>query len=520
MNWNTLIPAPLHIEQKKYQHEGTFPLSSQVTIFSEHAHIAENFARLMANDFKLMLKINLDRSATELESEYTAASLPFILLQNNRDLQTEEYSIRISPGGIKIQAGDRLGFIHAYHTIKQYLLALPLSQDKAEAQVFRLQCAVITDRPAVQWRGAMLDVSRHLFPVAFILHFIDLLALHHLNIFHWHLTDDQGWRIGVPGYPKLLEVAAWRDDMTTESGRYGGYYTEQDIKKVIEHASHRGVTVVPEIDLPGHVSAAIAAYPELSCRKEAIEVPVRHGIYEDVLCAGTPAVYTFIEALVRKVCRLFPSDYLHLGGDECPTARWKECPACGEVMQQHGLHKPQDLQGLLMNYAVQIAEEYDKKIIAWDEVLAVNPDFRPITAVWRDVRYIKDAVATNLQVVVSPSQTGTYLDNKHLDDPNEPGRLGVSTVKDVYTLDIFKDLSDREREFILGGQGNLWTEEIKYGRQVEYMAFPRLSALAENLWLPEAKKDWSRFTEVMKVHLLRLERLGAQPYRGALEQIG
>ena len=515
MDWNTLIPAPLHIEQKNYQHEGTFSLSSQVALLSEHADVAENFANLMVNDFKLMLKNNSDRSAAELESEYTATSIPFILLQNNQDFQTEEYSIRISPSSIKIQAGERLGFIHAYHTIKQYLLALP--QKEVDPQIFPIRCAFIADHPAVQWRGAMLDVSRHLFTAAFIMHFIDLLALHHLNIFHWHLTDDQGWRIGVPGYPKLLEVAAWRDDMTTESGRYGGYYTEQDIKQIIEYAYHRGVTVVPEIDLPGHVSAAIAAYPELSCRKAAIEVPVRHGIFEDVLCAGTPEVYTFIEALVRQVCRLFPSDYLHLGGDECPTARWKECTACGAVMQQQGLHKPQDLQGLLMNYAVQIAEEHNKIIIAWDEVLSVNPDFRPITAVWRNVRYIKDAVAANLQVVVSPSQTGTYLDNKHLNDPNEPGRLGFSTVKDVYTLDIFKDLSDKECNFILGGQGNLWTEEIKYGRQVEYMAFPRLSALAENLWLPEAKKDWPRFTEAIKVHLLRLERLGAQPYRGALE---
>ncbi|MFO7730869.1 MAG: family 20 glycosylhydrolase, partial [Spirochaetia bacterium] len=255
----------------------------------------------------------------------------------------------------------------------------------------------------------------------------------------------------------------------------------------------------------------------LSCRKEAIDVPVRHGIYEDVLCAGTPEVYTFIEALVRQVCRLFPSDYLHFGGDECPTARWEECTACGAVMQQHGLDKPQALQGLLMNHAVQIAEEYDKKIVAWDEVLSVKPDFRPVTAVWRDVKYIKDAVAQNLQVVVSPCQKGTYLDHKHLDNPNEPGRLGVSTVKDVYTLDIFENLSTTERAFILGGQGNLWTEEVKYGRQVEYMAFPRLSALAENLWLPAANKDWTRFTRALGAHLLRLERLGAQPYRGALE---
>jgi len=186
-------------------------------------------------------------------------------------------------------------------------------------------------------------------------------------------------------------------------------------------------------------------------------------------------------------------------------------------MQQHGLDKALYLQGLLMNYAVRIAKKFGKKIITWDEVLSVKPDFRPITAVWRDVRYIKDAVAANLQVVVSPCQTGTYLDHKHLDDPNEPGRLGVSTVKDVYSLDIFENLSIEEQALILGGQGNLWTEEVKYGRQVEYMAFPRLSALAESLWLPAENKNWPRFTEAIKVHLLRLERLGAQPYRGALE---
>ncbi|MFO7730827.1 MAG: family 20 glycosylhydrolase, partial [Spirochaetia bacterium] len=305
MDWNTLIPAPLHIEQND-QHEEAFLLSSQVALLCEDPLIAENLARLMADDFKLMLKINSKRSTAELETEYTTASLPFILLQSTHELQAEEYSMRIRPGSLKIQAGGRPGFIHAYHSIKQYLLALPqesfpqepLIQKTGAPRVFPIRCAVIADRPAVQWRGAMLDVSRHLFPVDFILHFIDLLALHHLNVFHWHITDDQGWRIGVPGYPKLIEVGAWRDDMTTEHGRYGGYYSEEQIRRVVEHAYHRGVTVVPEIDLPGHVSAAIAAYPELSCRKEAIDVPVRHGIYEDVLCAGTPEVYTFIEALV------------------------------------------------------------------------------------------------------------------------------------------------------------------------------------------------------------------------------
>ena len=533
MNWNSLIPLPLRIKAR----EGTFPLSSHTIILCEQDYIAENFALLCAADFNLTLKTRtgpeaqpeahparpeaqpahkkaqLSRPETNPEAQREAH--PLIVLQVHKGMEAEEYSLDISPWTLKIQAGGRAGFLHAYHTIKQYLLSLPPTT--IIEGVFPLKCVEISDSPAVRWRGAMLDVSRHIFPVEFILHFIDLLALHHLNIFHWHLTDDQGWRIGIPGYPKLLEISAWRDDMTTDQGSYGGYYSEKEIGRVVEHAYRRGVTIVPEIDLPGHVASALAAYPHLSCRKEHTDVPVRHGIFEDVLCAGTPEVFPFIEAVVRQVCRLFPSDYIHLGGDECPTARWDECPSCRAVKQQQGFEQTSELQGYLMNHAARIAEEYDKRVIAWDEVLSVRPDFTPITAVWRDACYVKDAIAAGTPVILCPQHHGTYLDHKHRDDPDEPGRLGVSSVKDVYSLDIFHDLTVEERSSILGGQANLWTEELKYGRQVEYMAFPRLSALAENLWLPSNHKKWRRFSASLKTHIERLERLGAQPYRGPLE---
>ncbi len=511
MNWNSIIPLPFRI----VHHDGVFNLSSEAVLLCEQDYIAENFALLCASDFDLILKTRTGRSEDELRAEYLQDTQPFIFLDLNEGMHGEEYSLKISPNSIQIHAGGRIGFIHAYHTIKQYILSLPASS--VEDKIFPLKCVEITDMPETRWRGAMLDVSRHMFPVEFILHYIDLLALHHLNIFHWHLTDDQGWRIAIPGYPKLIEIGAWRDDMTTEHGQYGGYYTEQDIGRVVEHAYRRGVTVVPEIDLPGHVSSAIAAYPHLSCRKEAISVPVRHGIYKDVLCAGTPEVFPFIEAVVRQVCRLFPSDYIHLGGDECPTDRWEECPSCKAMVQQHGFDNPGALQGLLMNHAAKIAQQYDKQIIGWDEVLSVQPGFTPITAVWRDVAYVKDAIAAKAPVVVCPNQRGTYLDNKHVDDPTEPGRLGVATVKDVYTLDIFHDLKIDERSYILGGQGNLWTEEVMYGRQVEYMSFPRLCALAENLWLPANHKKWSRFLKALSTHSERLQRLGAHIYRGPLE---
>lgn len=511
MNWTTVIPAPLQVTPK---HE-IFTLSPEVLILCEQDYIAENFAMLMAMDFNLILKTRSGLPLARLETEYAGADRPCIQLQMSDRLAHEEYALQISRRRISIQSGGRLGFIHAYHTIAQYMLSLPAAD--VDAHIFPLKCVEICDRPVVKWRGAMLDVARHLFPVEFILHYIDLLALHHYNVFHWHLTDDQGWRLSIPGYPKLTEVGAWRDDMTTEDGRYGGFYTEQEIGRVIEHAYRRGITVVPEIDMPGHVSSAVAAYPHLACRKENIDVPVRHGIFQTVLCAGTPEVFAFIEAVVRHVCRIFPSDYLHLGGDECPTDRWEECPACRAVMQQHNMENPLALQGYLMNHAARIAGEYDKKIIAWDEVLTVKPDFTPITAVWRDVLFVKDAVAANSRVILCPVRRGTYLDQKHRDDPAEPGRLGVSTVRDVYSIDLFHDLTVEERAYILGGQGNLWTEEVKYGRQAEYMSFPRLSALAENLWLPAAHKKWSRFATSLVPHLGRLERKGAGPYRGALE---
>lgn len=425
----------------------------------------------------------------------------------------EAYILDVSEKSIRVHSVSAAGFFYAETTLRQLFMTYGAS----------IPCLYIEDIPEYEWRGFMLDVCRTFYPVEFVLKMIDAAAFHKLNRFHWHLTDDQGWRFCVPEYPKLTEVGAFRRNLRLPDSEApkGGYYTDDDIKRVVEYAKERHVTVVPEVETPGHASAILAAYPELGCTGGPYAVEDRFGIFEDVLCAGNDAVFTVFEKVFDTVCRLFPGPYVHIGGDECPRTRWKKCPKCQLRMKQEGLSDENLLQSYMTSKFAKMLEDRERIPVGWDEVLDGSQTFGlPLSLIvqsWRGKKGGEAATALGHKTIMSPNTAGCYLDYKHLNSPMEPGNLGVITVKDSYSFSpVSFEMSEGARKNVLGGQGNLWTELIYAAKIAEYMAFPRLCALSESFWLPSPEKDFNSFSSRLEIHKKRLDDMDIQYYKGPL----
>lgn len=419
----------------------------------------------------------------------------------------DAYRISITPDSVTLFAMDADGMFHATQT----LLQLVLSEEGS------LPCMEVEDRSAFPWRGCMLDCSRHFHTVSFIKHLLDLMALHHLNIFHWHLTDDQGWRFPVPGYPELAEIGAWRiDSRQVQRGKTGGAYTRNEIDDIVRHARERRITIAPEIDLPGHVSALLASLPSFGCTGGPYRVEDRFGIFEEVLCAGNPALEPFLEALFDAVAECFPGPYVHIGGDEVPTARWESCPRCRTAAHDNGLSSPTELQQFFTRRISAHLIRRGKTPVGWDEILdapeALSPD--SIVMSWRGSEGGRRAAASNFRVVMTPLDEGCYLNFRHRDDPDEPGHLDVTTLAQSAAMRVVPaGVPQNSRHLFLGGQGNLWCEVIDSGKLAEYMLFPRLSLLAEAFWTDETVRKDNPVEQRLAGLDARLERLGLCRYR-------
>ncbi|MDR2747349.1 MAG: beta-N-acetylhexosaminidase [Treponema sp.] len=449
----------------------------------------------------------------ELAGGFTAgktAAFPAVrclFLEDRSSCKGEEYyRLRISPEEITIRAPGGAGIYHGLQSLRQ----LFLSASPEEA----VPCGEIEDWPRFSWRGLMLDCSRCFYSVPFIKKLIDALSLHHISVFHWHLTDDQGWRIPIPRYPLLTEIGSRRFD--NRRGRYmGGFYSRDEIQDIAAFAGARHVEVVPEIDLPGHASAILAAYPGLGCTGGPYRVEDRFGIFEDVLCAGTDGIFDLAAAVFDTLGELFPSKYVHIGGDEVRFNRWNGCPRCKKRLEETGLTEGRELQSWITVKLAGMLKERGKTAIGWDEVLEDSPRY-PLpenTAVmsWRGVKGGVEAVRRGRQVIMSPNTEGCYLDYKHSDSPEEPGQLGVSRISRLYGLDPLAGIEEG-RELVLGAQANLWSELIYAGKIAEYMIFPRICALAENLWSGNAGPE--DFFRRLAEHRGRLDALGLLQYRG------
>lgn len=427
------------------------------------------------------------------------------------ELGPEGYRLQITEQELRLTAATEEGILWGCQTIHQLVHA-----PRVEGAWASLPCVEITDRPRFRWRGQLLDVSRHFLPIDVVRRNIDRLAELKMNVFHWHLTDDQGWRIESAAYPKLTSIGAWRVDRNDEPwwGRaeaqpgeeatYGGFYTKQEIQDLVEYADLRGVTIVPEVDVPGHSRAIIAAYPELSC--DGVQRAVATGGIMDTntLCPGKDATFDFLEGMLAEVTELFPSEYFHIGGDECNKRAWSECADCAARMQAEGLADTHELQSWFIRRCEDILARHDKRLIGWDEIL--EGGLAPNAAVmsWRGEAGGITSARAGHEVVMSPNNAA-YLDLKQGDPGTEPP-LGYSQLllRTAYDYDpIPAELTAEEAKLVLGFQGNLWGESIQHEDHLTYMLLPRLYAIAEGGWSDPANKDWDEFLRRAEVMLER-----------------
>ena len=458
--------------------------------------------------FKLQIVTNASTNYIQLKSA-----------QNVKGLKREGYSLKSGAKGVLIKGNSAQGTFYGMQTLIQ-LLPVAKSNNLVIASV------TVKDEPRFEYRGAMLDVGRHFFSVQFVKKYIDYLALHKMNYFHWHLTEDQGWRIEIKKYPNLTKVGSIRNGSII--GRYpgkgsdntpdAGFYTQEQVKDIVRYATDRFITVIPEIEMPGHSGAAIAAYPMLSCfPNEKTDIPANMisdkskqelaagriklvqetwGVHNDVF-APTEYTFKFLEDVIDEVVALFPSKYIHVGGDECPKDAWKRSEFCQQLIKEKGLKDEHGLQ----SYFIQRMEKYINKkgrtLIGWDEILEGGLAPKAIVMSWRGEAGGIAAAKENHQVIMTPG-SHVYLDHAPTEDMDSVTIGGLLTTETVYSYEpIPKELNEQQAKYVLGAQGNVWTEYMAYPSKVEYMIFPRLSALSEVLWSPKESRNWPAFQSKM-----------------------
>lgn len=528
-----VVPAPVSMTPG----EGEFRLDAgTVVAFPGGDSVLARAGRMIAETLGATLAGGGSLPTAAISGDLPRAAA--IVLARPRDtadsVRAEGYRLAIAPEGVTITAGDYNGAFYALQTMLQLLPAEAYGDSATiqKAGAYLLPAATVEDYPRFGWRGMHLDVSRHFHPVEFVKRYIDLLAMHKLNRFHWHLTDDQGWRIEIRKYPLLTEKAAWRVDREAdgwntnrapepgEEATYGGFYTQDEVRDVVAYAAARGITVVPEIEMPGHSSEVFAAYPALSCLgREQFVTP--GGYYPDDMatcfCAGNDSVFVFLQGVIDEVVELFPdSPYIHVGGDEVDMRFWTACPKCRARMKALGLKDTHELQSYFMHRMEEYIHSKGKRIIGWDEILegGVAPDATVMS--WRGVTGGIRAAKMGHDVIMTPD-SHLYFDFYQNDPQAEPRAAGgLSTVKHVYGYEpVPAELTADEANHILGAQANVWCEHIRDGRHVEYMVLPRMAALAEVVWSPKEARDYADFARRLPMQLERYKAMGANYHPGA-----
>ncbi|MBD3225878.1 MAG: family 20 glycosylhydrolase [Caldithrix sp.] len=429
------------------------------------------------------------------------------------------YRLQVQPDHITIRAAAAVGLFYGVQTLRQLMpVAIEQGNDKTKAIQWQIPALEIEDSPSFSYRGLHLDVCRHMFPVKFIKKYIDLLALHKMNRFHWHLTEDQGWRIEIKQYPKLTEIGAYRDETLIghathppyeyDNKRYGGYYTQEEVKEIVRYAQSRFITIIPEIEMPGHSRAALASYPELGCTGGPYEVATRWGIFKDIYCAGNEKTFEFLQNVLSEVIDLFPGQYIHIGGDEAPKERWRNCDKCQARIREEGLEDEHELQSYFIKRMEKFLLSKGRSIIGWDEILEGGLAPQATVMSWRGVQGGIAAARHGNDVIMTPT-SHCYFDYYQTDPENEPLAIGgYTTLKEVYHFNpIPQVLTAEEAKHILGVQGNVWTEYINTPDHVEYMAYPRACALSEVGWTKKENRNYVNFLNRMDRHYKRLDAL-------------
>ena len=451
-----------------------------------------------------------------------------VVIDTDKSLPKEGYTLAVTPQQINIKAADYNGALYALQTLRQ-LLPNEVESTELVKRDWLVPAVTITDAPQYQWRGLMLDVSRHFFPKEYILKTLDRMAMLKLNTFHFHLVDNEGWRIEIKKYPKLTEVGAWRVDQeeklwdertpnpadafanpATAPKKYGGFYTQEDIKEIVAYATARGITVIPEIEMPAHAMSAIAAYPELSCHKRPIGVP-SGAVWPitDIYCAGQEETFDFIEEVLTEVLALFPSQYIHIGGDEATHTEWEHCPKCQLRMKEHQLKNVHQLQSYFIKRIDDFLTSKGRTLVGWDEIMDGGLAKNAVVMNWRGIEVGKKALAQGNPIVLT---SDCYIDNyQGLPDYEPQANGGYLPLKKLYNYNLEKEaLADAsvEKSKVLGTQANLWAEHVGSTEHSEYMLFPRLLALAEISWTNDKLKDWDSFMRRTQHFMQRMDVMG------------
>jgi hexosaminidase len=459
------------------------------------------------------------RPATGLPLREDAAGS--IVLELSGDLAArrgaEAYDLHVAPGGVRIVGGGRPGAFYGCQALLQLLPPAVHRRAPVQGQRWAVPAGTLRDAPRFGWRGLMLDVARHFVPKREVLRLIDLMALHRLNVLHLHLTDDQGWRLQIRRHPRLTEVGSWRRGSQVGASRqagtdgrpHGGYYTQDDIREIVAYAAGRCVTVVPEIESPGHVQAALAAYPELGVTGRPVEVLTRWGINPNVLNMEESTVAFFTEVL-DEVMELFPSPYIGVGGDECPKDQWRADPRTQQRMAELGVRTEEELQAWFVRRLDDHITARGRRLFGWDEILEGGLAPGATVASWRGMTGAVTAARLGHDVVACPDDV-VYLDYRQSESPDEPVPVGIAvTLRDAYAFEpLPPDLTPEQARHVLGGQANLWTEHADSPRTLDYLAFPRLCAVAEALWTT-GERDFAEFSRRLDVHLTHLDALGVE----------
>lgn len=510
-----VIPRPQTLEPRP----GEFVFRGATTVYADRG----------VPDIKIVLDFLRERFGPSMACAFLQApedtAVVRLLFDGSLSGTDGAYVLDVGPEAVEVRAASGRGMFYGVQTLRQLLPPAVESRARAEGVEWKIPCVHIEDAPRFPYRGLHLDCGRHFFPVSFIKKYIDLIALQKMNYFHWHLTEDQGWRIEIKKYPRLTKVGAYRARTVVGHGgaptlvfddeRYGGYYTQKEIREVVEYARRHFVTIVPEVEMPGHALAALASYPELGCTGGPYRVGDRWGVFEDVFCAGSEKTFEFIENVLDEVCRLFPGPYVHIGGDECPKDRWKGCPRCQARIKAEGLKDESELQSWFVRRVEKMLEKRQRRLIGWDEILEGGLAPQATVMSWRGVRGGIEAARQKHDVIMTPTDF-CYLDYYQADPAGQPLAIGgFLTMKKVYDYEpVPAELSDDEKPHILGTQGNVWSEYLLNEKYVEYMAFPRACALAETAWTRPENKSWTDFLSRLEGFYKRLEALNVNYFRG------
>ncbi|MDY0102989.1 MAG: family 20 glycosylhydrolase [Lentimicrobium sp.] len=433
-----------------------------------------------------------------------------------KEIGDEGYYLEVNKKFITIKANTTQGIFYGVQSLFQLLPELPNKSTIQKNRRVKIASCKITDYPRFTYRGLHLDVCRHFYPVEFVKKYIDIMSMYKMNTLHWHLTDDQGWRLEIKKYPLLTEISAFRK--STAIGRntgednipYGGFYSQEQAREVVEYAASRQVEVIPEIEMPGHAIAALAAYPELSCTGGPHEVWTQWGINDEIFCAGNDETFNFLQNILLEVMDIFPSKYIHIGGDEAPKTRWESCEKCQQRMKDENLKDEHELQSYFIKRMEKFVSKHGRQIIGWDEILEGGLAPGATVMSWRGMEGGIEAARSGHDVIMTPTDY-CYLDYYQADPAGEPfGIGGYVPLKKVYSFEPVPDvLTEKESKHILGAQGNIWTEYIAKPDMVEYMVYPRALALAEINWSPKEARNWEDFNRrfIQNFNLLNYKKV-------------